>query len=291
MRDRAPWEALHRSLRVSLQSYQATRAYRSAAVHEPCLAPFSDGEALVAALAQRGGDPDHKQVLLVALVHLAQGAYERLGATLLWLGLWPGLDAVYRRSLRFATSAQEVVSDVSLAFTGVIRRIDPARGQRLAATLVRNTERELSEWRSKEWKYASWERAASTVFSRGSESSDGQEAWLHEVESRALQTWEERAGGLLEAVAPLAAMGREREWFLQWLREVAGQDAPLLAAVVVWEQTQHEAGRRQELSHEAARKRFRRALARVRARLVERMSQFEGERRVSVGEEGTHGST
>ncbi len=249
------------------------------------LAAFPDGEALVASLATRGGDLEHKQALLVALVHLAQGAQEALGAALLWLGLWPGLDAVYRRTLRFAPSAHEVVSDLSYAFTAEIRRIDPARGQRLAATLVRNTERALADGRKKEWRH----HVVLAAFPTSDDPGEGLESWQRAAARHDARTWGQNAAGLLEAIAPLAAVGHEREWFLQWLQEVAGEDAQLLAAVVVWDQTQQAAGRQQRLSHEAARKRFRRALARIRLRFVERMSQSDDETRVSVSEEGTHG--
>ena len=62
-----------------------------------------------------------------------------------------------------------------------------------------------------------------------------------------------------------------------WLLDVAGEDGDLLLAVLVLEENQREAGERFGLSHEAARKRFRRALERVEQAL----SQFASGTRVS----------
>jgi DNA-directed RNA polymerase specialized sigma24 family protein len=62
-----------------------------------------------------------------------------------------------------------------------------------------------------------------------------------------------------------------------WLLDVAGEDGDLLLAVLVLEENQREAGERFGLSHEAARKRFRRALERV----AKALSQSAPETRVS----------
>ncbi|MBK7537524.1 MAG: hypothetical protein IPI49_19570 [Myxococcales bacterium] len=288
MRGRSAWEALHQSFRTTIRTYRGVQAFRAAAAGAPALARFSDGEAVVAFLAQRDGDPEAKQAVLEDLVRMAQGAHQVLGTALLWLGLWPGLDAVFRRGLRLA-DAHEVVSDISMAFTAELRRIDLSVVRRVAATLVRNTERALLVQRKRDWKRLLWQAATSSAPAIAEDRPAGSERWQRAAEVDALQAWQRTSVDQLERIVPLTAIGHEPEWFLRWLREVLGRDARLVVSVVVWEQTQHEAGRRQHVSHEAARKRFRRALARVRARFAERVSQEEGRGGVSGSEEGPHG--
>jgi hypothetical protein len=296
MRSRVPWEVLHARLRASIQTYAAVCAFRRAAAEHPALAPYADGESVVGSLAQPKGELDVKEAVLAALVRMAQGAHQDLGSALLWLGLWPGLDAVYRRNLRHVESPFDLVSQIGAAFTGELRRIDLHHVHRIAATVVRNTERTLVTEYKKRWEHLRWVaaplgRGPADAGAAPNAASFERPAWEGALERRSVHAWEERALGELEALVPVSAIGQERQWLLRWLGEVMGRDAQLVAAVVVWEQDQRHAGKAGGLSHEAARKRFRRALARVRARLEERMSQAERETRVSVGEEGTHGST
>ena len=97
---RARWEALHAALDRSVRSLQAEQAFQQARQH-PALARFDQPFEVVEYLASKGGDLDEKDRLLGVLVTLVQRReHHELVSGLLWLGLWPGLDAVYRRRQR-----------------------------------------------------------------------------------------------------------------------------------------------------------------------------------------------
>ena len=53
----------------------------------------------------------------------------------------------------------------------------------------------------------------------------------------------------------------------EWLLGVVGEDADLVIGAAIYGETHREVGERLGLSHEAARKRFQRAIRRVRERL------------------------
>ena len=65
-----------------------------------------------------------------------------------------------------------------------------------------------------------------------------------------------------------------------WLEPIVGADAELLLAVLVLDETQREAGERLGLTHDAARKRFQRALGRLREHLATSLSHSGRESRV-----------
>lgn len=63
---------------------------------------------------------------------------------MLLLALWPGLDAIRRRSIwRRIGTADEVASDVLARATEAIRSLDLGRVNRIAAMVLRNTERDM----------------------------------------------------------------------------------------------------------------------------------------------------
>ena len=72
-----------------------------------------------------------------------------------------------------------------------------------------------------------------------------------------------------------------------WLEPIVGADAELLLAVLVLDETQREAGHRLGLSHEAARKRFQRALTRLREHLSTSLSHPSGAGRVCPPKRGS----
>ena len=74
--------------------------------------------------------------------------HHELVSGLLWLGLWPGLDAVYRRRQRnFRGQPEELIAELADVFTGIIERLDLEVVHRVAATLVRSTARDLIDRR------------------------------------------------------------------------------------------------------------------------------------------------
>lgn len=245
---RARWEALHAGLAHSVRTLHAETAFTTIQRHHP---RFEDAVAVVDYLTNRDGDRDEKDAILgtlATLVHRREA--HRLAGALLWLGLWPGLDAVFRRRARLRSSpgaSDELVSELTDAFTREVASLDLSRVSRVAATLVRSTERRL---------LLAGSRAA-------------QELPLADVgDDEALAV---PSPGARESRLGLPT-GRSPEDDVAALRarleRVVGADAELLVSVAVLGETQGEAGTRLGLSAAAARKRFQRALARARPRLA-----------------------
>ncbi len=260
---RARWAALHSSLRAAVRSLQFDLEFHEAKRHHALLAAFSDPGRVIAYLHRHEGDLDEKDRLLGLLVHLAQRREHRdLATTLLWLGLWPGLDAVYRRRLKYFSDAGELVSELAGAFIALIERLNLTNVTRVAATLVRSTERDVMAARKRFW-------AGAQRIQEGA----GQ------VEAEAAVELTLSTNSVL-GLPPSVSDDEETSSLREWLRAVVGDDAELLVAVAVLEETQREAGTRLGLSHDAARKRFQRALRRVRPHLVRALSQAAASLRV-----------
>jgi DNA-directed RNA polymerase specialized sigma24 family protein len=155
--------------------------------------------------------------------------------TLLWLGLWPALDRVYRRQARLTgVNPCDLVSAITWNFTRQVHTLEHYSIRRVAASLVRNTRRDVC----REW-----------VRTR-----------LREVCTEPL------CEGVEAPVDPP---------LLFWsLSRVLGEDLNLLLAVVLEGETPYELGVRLGISCEAARKRIRRALIRARRFLSEDLSHF-----------------
>jgi DNA-directed RNA polymerase specialized sigma24 family protein len=232
---RACWSSIHRSFTQSLNSLQANMAYQSARTRRSALAPFAEPGAVVAFLSDASGDLDQKDNLLATLVTMAQeDAAGDLAMALLWLGLWRGLDGVFRRQQRRGVPPEDLLSSLSAAFTLVVHRLDIDRVTRVAATLLRNTERRVLYERERQAVSDSTVELTST----GEFDACAEDAQLLEPDIARLR---------------------------QWLTTVVGQgDAALLLRVIVLGDSYREAAAELGLSYENARKRTQRALARTR---------------------------
>jgi RNA polymerase sigma-70 factor (ECF subfamily) len=195
------------------------------------LAAFASLQELYAFLLERSGDRDERDRVLAALVDLAREHDDHVVSALLWLALWPGLCGVYIRRRRRRGDADEVVSAIALAFTLAVHELDASRVHRIAATLVRNTERRVAD------------------LQRPKREEVGGEDVL-ELASRQLG-WSD----------PVDEGRRLHEW----LTTRVGQDGHLLFAVLALGDSTAEAAARLGLSPAAAKKRYQRALARLRA--------------------------
>ncbi|HET6377636.1 MAG TPA: hypothetical protein VFG05_04935 [Methylocella sp.] len=195
------------------------------------LCPYRDPGALLDHLHSDDGSAEEKNAILSALVAAAQreGPAREAAGTLLWLALWPGLDALYRRLLRhFRAEPEELVAEIAARLTHGIARVDLALVSRIAATLLRNIERDirrdLAARRREEALRADMPNEA--VF--GNEPPDQGED----------------LAGLLSALP--------------------GRDAGLLIAIFLRGESQLAASRWFGVSHDAARKRVQRAIRRLR---------------------------
>ena len=199
---------------------------------DPELADFSDPAALLDHLQQVQGDPEGKNQLLRALIRAAQsdGPCSDHALTLLLLALWPGLDAVRQRSVcRRLGAPEEIAADVLARATEAFRGLALDRVNRIAATVLRNIERDMSRA----------ERRARV--SKGN-------PYINDLTAQ--QAPDESAFADL----------------LLWhdMPRLVGEDARLVRAVALHGFTQAEVGAALGLSADAARKRHQRALRRLR---------------------------
>jgi len=260
---RASWEALHAGLVRSVRTLEADNQFHEARQHYPQLASFNDPGAVISHLTGDGGDRDAKDQLLATLVEMVQaGDAAELASSLLWLGLWPGLDAVFRRRLvSFSWDADELVSQLSAAFTQVIADLNLDTVCRVAASLVRSTERTLLEDRARAWRDVC----------RCEPLDERRHAEALNALSKALFGGGERDPRSLEA--EVASLRR-------WLASVVGADGDLLLSVVVLDETQHEAAARVGLTYAATRKRLQRVLRRIRQEIADGLSHSDLQIRV-----------
>ena len=199
------------------------------------LGSFGDPAALLDALHVGGRAPDEKNQLLVALVRVAQsdGETADCALTLMLLALWPGLDAVRRRSIwRRIGTRDEVASEILARASEAIRGLDLQRVNWIAATILRNIERDMAR--------ACQRKAAQENLSSAIEPDD--------IPAEQAGCW------------PTV----EDAHFGDDLRKLIGTDAALVIRVAIDGFTQAEAAADLGIPMEAARKRYQRAIRRLR---------------------------
>lgn len=204
------------------------------------LARFPDPAALLDGLHRGPGDPDDKNLILSALVEAAQGDGSASDCTLtmLLLALWPGLDAIRRRSIwRRIGPADEIASDVLARTTEAVRGLDLHRVSWIAATILRNIERDMIRARQREV----------------------------------------AQDGLPRELAPLVQPGSKRDQepaisdsrLHAETRRLVGDDAILVIRVAIEGFSQAEVAVELGLTEAAARKRYQRAMRKLRDALQE----------------------
>lgn len=253
---RAEWQELRESLVSTTRTWEAVRQFEALRRRSPLVARFEGCNEMVQWMHRAGENLDEKDRVLAALVTSAQaGAPESdLAAAALWLSVWPGLDhRCYRRHVRsFENEPDELVSIVTSVFTSVISRIDLRRVSRVAATLVRNTERRVVAACRKSWKDAASEMELP--------SPDGP------VSRTAARRWAESPLVTLppehgESDAPKTTVVAEL------VRRLAGDDAEIVMRVAIRRETQASVARSMGLKPGTLRKRYQRALTKARAAL------------------------
>jgi len=252
---RAQWEGLHAALVSSVGSRPAETQFQVLRGSKPALSRFDSAEGLLAYLAAVDGDLDEKDQIYAALVRAVQvrARWSKLATALIWCGLWPGLDRIYRRqAATFRRAPDELVQEISLAFSKLLSGLDLARVRRVAATLVRSTERELLAERRRQ--RAEERRRAEP------------EASVADDESETVDL-AAAAGGQPAAPTPGPSFPGEIAALRARLGPMTGADTDLLLAVVVLGADQREVAAQLGLSYEAARKRFQRAVAGLRREL------------------------
>jgi RNA polymerase sigma-70 factor (ECF subfamily) len=241
---------------------KARQEFEKARAERPDLQGFADAVALLDYLNARNGDLDEKDRILAALIEMAQsgGSGSDLAASLLWLGLWPALDAIYRRRLyAFIARPEELVSEIGIIFTTTIRHADLSHIHRVAATLVRNVERDVKEGRRRAW--ADEARFIELPEDDKLDDDDDEEGG---------EPKKKRGGrgarGLSDlGLVPGLTLDQQVAAIRETLVEIVGDDADLVIGALLYEESQREVGDRLGLTHEAARKRFQRAMEKIRS--------------------------
>jgi len=263
---RSTWEALKQSLVRSVGTLGAKSQFKELKKRWMPLARFSDAEALLAYLNSTTGDLDEKDAIYAALVRLAQDRRDdaELAAAIAWLGLWPALDGIYRRRLRdFIGEPEALVSELGARFTLVLHGADLARVRRVAATLVRNVERDVREDRKRAWA----EERRRADLPQESDHDPEDDDWTGD-DRRVLVSPLLRTRGVSElGLPPRLDPAEDIEALRDLLLDIVGEDADLVLGATVYGLTQREVGERLGLSHDATRKRYQRAIERIRQHL------------------------
>lgn len=233
---------------LSVQPIRSRRQFEALRRDHPELRRFHDQAAVLDYLHAKSGDLDDKDRLLAAFVAEVQaGGGRGIAMTMLWLALWPALDSIYRRLLRhFRQAPDELVSAISERFTLAVHRADLAGIRRLAATLVRNVERDIRQDLRRTWAERSLR------------------ADLPDPDVLGDVLAGEAHGPSRLGLPPGAGVDAETAMLRELLARMVGADADLVVAVVILGEGQDEAAGRLGIGHEAARKRFQRALRRIR---------------------------
>jgi RNA polymerase sigma factor (sigma-70 family) len=179
-------------------------------------------------------------VILSALVEAAQGDVppSDCALTMLLLALWPGLDAIRRRAMgRKIAPADEIASSLLVRTIEAIRGLDLKRVNWIAATVLRNVERDMIRRRQRD---AAREHLVGTV--------DPDE--LAESGDRGI------------GAAGYARLNGA-------VRKLLGDDALLVIRVAIEGFSQAEVADELGLTEAAARKRYQRAMRRLRNALEE----------------------
>ena len=234
------WHEIRGHLMYSSSNLHFQRSFDAVRREQAALTPFRDPAALLDGLHSTPGDPARKNQVLSALVSAAQGdgTASDCALTLLLLALWPGLDAIRRRSIwRRLGTADEVASDVLARTTEAVRGLDLSRVNWIAATVLRNVERDMIRVRQRD--------TAREHLASGADPDEVADSG----ESGIGATGYARLNGAV--------------------RKLLGDDALLVIRVAIEGFSQAEVAVELGLTEAAARKRYQRAMRRLTAALEE----------------------
>lgn len=235
---RASWSALHTSLIRTLNLRSSQADFQAMSQADPELAAFGFIPSLLEHQHARDGDPAGRFAVIRSLVTAAQSGqrYRPTAHLMVIVALWPGLDAVFWRLSRgFPDRRDDLPAEIVGRIGEVILTLDLDRVTSVTSTLLRNVERDIRR-----------DLVAARVVCETLKSIDDPvtEALFAET---------------------LEAVSRHPRDLADHLASLAQRDATLLQRVFVLGETQEEAGRALGLRPETARKRYQRALAKLRA--------------------------
>jgi hypothetical protein len=257
---RSEWEALHTGLVRTIGTKQAKRLFDGLRRRGTAISKFDAPRELVEYLAHPGGDLDEKDLVLTELATVTTaGPTASLAMALLLLGLWPGLDAVFGRRARFChDQTGELAAEMVASFTDHVRRLNPERVRRVAATLVRSTERDVLRASIRDLRRR---RHVSGVPIEVAENIVAAASGVDESPSRS------KAASSLCPKASNDSLDEQIAVLRSWLADLIGREADLVIDAILLRRTRLELGAERGIGKWAARKRLQRALLRVRKRL------------------------
>lgn len=234
------WHEIRDHLMQTSSTLSFQRSFDTMRQRRKLLARFGDPASVLDALHRGAISPEKKNLLLRALVEVAQSDHPDADAalTIMLLALWPGLDAIRRRSIwRRLGASDEIASDILARSTEAIRVLDLDRVNWIAATILRNVERDIIRARQRE---------------------TGRQSILKDTDPDEFPA--ERAAW--QPTFSPALLHAD-------LRRIIGADANLVMRVAVAGFTQAEMAVELGLSEAATRKRYQRATTRLHGALRE----------------------
>lgn len=148
-----PWHEFHAALMRSSSTLEFQRQFETVRERDGILSCFRDRAHLLDYLHHSADPAEGKNVILSVVVEAAQGSAPAADCalTLMLLALWPGLDAVNRRGrARRLVPPDELASEILSRAVIAIRTLDLARVNWIAATILKNIERDIRRGRRRE---------------------------------------------------------------------------------------------------------------------------------------------
>jgi hypothetical protein len=229
------WHEIRDHLMHSASTLSFQRSFDAIRRDHGQVLDFRDPVGLLDALHHGDDTADRKNDVLVKLISAAQADSRTASCaqTLVLLALWPGLDAVRKRLVwRWKLPPEETTAEVMTFACKAIADMDLTRVNRVAATLLRNIERDIGRDLRR----------------------DADRSKQHtEIDPDQLP----RNAGSEDPREGEAYLARDVEALI-------GRDAELVLSVALGGLTHSEAGAALGLTEAAARKRFQRATHRLR---------------------------
>lgn len=234
---RASWSALHSSFTSALNRTSAETAFTAMRQAYPEFARFPSIAAVMEQQHSAMTDAAIRFGVIRILVAAAQSdqAFRSTAQIMVIVALWPGLDAAFWRLWRgFPDARFDLAAEIIARFGDAIVSLDLERVTSVTATLLRNLERDIRR------DLVSARQTAEAVQPISDPAIEAQATML---------SWQDNA---------------EAQLLDDRLVDLGPQDAQLLKRVFLRGETQEEAGRALGLGAAAARKRFQRALSKLR---------------------------
>ena len=245
------WMAIHESMVRTISSQIANQQFKTVCKIHIELSGFDDPSTLVKYLNNTRGDLDTKDGVYRSLVKSVQSCsdWSGLANALLWLGLWPGLTKIYGTRLPdFKDRPDELAAEISFIFIAMINRIDLAKVNRLASTLIRNVKRDLREGLKRRW--ARDARRADLLEEEKLGTPDSNNAFYEPSELGLPPglTAEEEVAAIRDQLAPLVGI----------------DNVDLMIGVAIYGESQSEMGEQLGINRKTVRKRLDSTIKRIR---------------------------